>query len=255
MKKPLILVVNDDGIRSKGIRTLIDIVNNFGEVVVVAPNSPQSGKSHSISLEEVIRCNKIDIDNGNQIEYECSGSPVDCVKLAINKILSRQPDLIVSGINHGSNSAINVLYSGTMAAAIEGSLLGIPSIGFSLLDYNSNADFSESVDFIKKIINNVLNNGLPKYVSLNVNIPKSKKSYRIKGIKICRQAKSKWVEEFVEKTDPKGNKYFWLTGKFINLDTKEDTDEYALSNHYVSIVPIKHDLTSYSNLKSLDYLF
>ena len=142
-----------------------------------------------------------------------------------------------------------------MAAAIEGSLLGIPSIGFSLLDYNSNADFTESVDFIKKIINNVLNNGLPKYVSLNVNIPKSKKSYRIKGIKICRQAKSKWVEEFVEKTDPKGNKYFWLTGKFINLDTKEDTDEYALSNHYVSIVPVKHDLTSYSNLKSLDYLF
>ena len=190
MRKPLILVVNDDGITANGIRNLIKIMNDFGDVVVVAPDSPQSGKSHAITLEETIRCDKVKIDNGPQIEYSCSGTPVDCVKLALNKLLDRKPDLCVSGINHGSNSSINVIYSGTMSAAIEGALDGIPSIGFSLLDYSKDADFSESTAFIRLITKQVLKNGLNDGICLNVNIPKSINQQKIRGIRVCRQAKA-----------------------------------------------------------------
>jgi len=208
MKKPLILVVNDDGLNAPGIRKLISIMNDFGEVIVVAPDSPQSGKSHAITIESTIRCDKVIIDNGPQIEYSCSGTPVDCVKLAFNKLLPRKPDLCVSGINHGSNSSINVIYSGTMAAAVEGALEGIPSIGFSLLDYSLNANFSESDKYIRKIAQSILISGLPEGVCLNVNIPKSLDGQDIKGIKICRQAKANWIEEFDERTDPKEKKYY-----------------------------------------------
>ena len=255
MRKPLILVVNDDGITANGIRNLIKIMNDFGDVVVVAPDSPQSGKSHAITLEETIRCDKVKIDNGPQTEYSCSGTPVDCVKLALNKLLDRKPDLCVSGINHGSNSSINVIYSGTMSAAIEGALDGIPSIGFSLLDYSKDADFSESTAFIRLITKQVLKNGLNDGICLNVNIPKSINQQKIRGIRVCRQAKANWVEEFEERTDPKGRSYYWLTGKFINYDKADDTDEWALANQYVSVVPVQFDVTSHPSLASIKQLF
>ena len=252
MKKPLILIVNDDGINAPGIRKLISIMNDFGEIVVVAPDGPQSGKGHAITIESTIRCDKVIIDNGPQIEYSCSGTPVDCVKLALNKLVTRKPDLCVSGINHGSNSSINVIYSGTMSAAVEGALEGIPSIGFSLLDYSHEADFSEGEKYIREITQSVLDNNLPDGVCLNVNIPKSVDDKKIKGIKVCRQAKANWVEEFDEREDPKGRKYYWLTGKFINYDKGDDTDERALENHYISVVPVQFDVTAYHAISKLN---
>jgi len=252
MKKPLILVVNDDGINAPGIRKLISIINDFGEVVVVAPDGPQSGKGHAITIESTIRCDKVIIDDGPQTEYSCSGTPVDCVKLAVNKLITRKPDLCVSGINHGSNSSINVIYSGTMSAAVEGALEGIPSIGFSLLDYSHEADFSEGEKYIREITQSVLDNNLPNGVCLNVNIPKSVDDKEIKGIKVCRQAKANWVEEFDEREDPKGRKYYWLTGKFVNYDKGDDTDERALENHYISVVPVQFDVTAYHAISKLN---
>ena len=252
MKKPLILIVNDDGINAPGIRKLISIMNDFGEVVVVAPDGPQSGKGHAITIESTIRCDKVIIDDGPQIEYSCSGTPVDCVKLAVNKLITRKPDLCVSGINHGSNSSINVIYSGTMSAAVEGALEGIPSIGFSLLDYSHEANFSEGEKYIRKITQSVLNNGLPDGVCLNVNIPKSVEGKKIKGVKVCRQAKANWVEEFDEREDPKGRKYYWLTGKFVNYDKGDDTDERALENHYISVVPVQYDVTAHHAISKLN---
>ena len=252
MKKPLILIVNDDGINAPGIRKLISIMNDFGEVVVVAPDGPQSGKGHAITIESTIRCDKVIIDDGPQTEYSCSGTPVDCVKLAVNKLITRKPDLCVSGINHGSNSSINVIYSGTMSAAVEGALEGIPSIGFSLLDYSHEANFSEGEKYIHKITQSVLNNGLPDGVCLNVNIPKSVEGKEIKGVKVCRQAKANWVEEFDEREDPKGRKYYWLTGKFVNYDKGDDTDERALENHYISVVPVQFDVTAYHAISKLN---
>jgi len=254
MQKPLILVVNDDGINAPGIRKLISIMNDFGEVVVVAPDGPQSGKGHAITIEDAIRCDKVIMDNGPQTEYACSGTPVDCVKLAVNKLLTRNPDLCVSGINHGSNSSINVIYSGTMAAAIEGALEGIPSIGFSLLDHSIEANFSEGEEYIRKITKSVLEKGLPEGVCINVNIPKSVEGKKLKGIKICRQAKGNWEEEFDQRVDPKGRKYYWLTGKFVNYDKGEDTDEIALENHYISIVPVQYDITAHSSISKLNDL-
>lgn len=254
MKKPLILVVNDDGISAKGIRNLIRIMNDFGEVVVVAPDSPQSGKGHAITIEATIRCDKVIIDDGPQKEYACSGTPVDCVKLAVNQLLDRKPDLCVSGINHGSNSSINVIYSGTMSAAVEGALEEIPSIGFSLLDYAHNADFSQSEPYIRKIVKQVLENGLDRGVCLNVNIPKLIKGKELKGLKVCRQANANWEEEFEERMDPKGRMYYWLTGKFVNYDKGTDTDEWALANHYISVVPVQFDVTAHSSLSSINKL-
>ena len=254
MNKPLILVVNDDGISAKGIRNLIRIMNDFGDVVVVAPDSPQSGKGHAITIEAIIRCDKIVIDNGPQKEYACSGTPVDCVKLAVNQILDRKPDLCVSGINHGSNSSINVIYSGTMSAAVEGALEKIPSIGFSLLDYDKDADFSEAETYVRRITKKVLKHGLDYGVCLNVNIPKSIEQKKLKGIKVCRQANANWVEEFEERIDPKGKTYYWLTGEFVNHDSGTDTDEWALANHYISVVPVQFDVTSHSSLASVNKL-
>jgi len=223
MKRPLILVTNDDGISAPGLRNLIRIMNDFGDVFVVAPDGPQSGMGHAITIEATIRCDKIIIEEGPQIEYSCSGTPVDCVKLAVNQLLNRKPDLCVSGINHGSNSSINVIYSGTMSAAVEGALEGIPSIGFSLLDFSHNADFSEAEKYIIKITKSVLKNGIDSGVCLNVNIPKHIDGESIQGIKVCRQANANWEEEFEERKDPKGRTYYWLTGKFVNYDKGTDT--------------------------------
>ena len=252
MKKPLILVVNDDGINAPGIRKLISIMNDFGDVVVVAPDGPQSGKGHAITIESTIRCDKVIMDDGPQIEYSCTGTPVDCVKLAVNKLLTRKPDLCVSGINHGSNSSINVIYSGTMSAAVEGSLEGIPSIGFSLLDYSHEANFSEGEKYIREITKSVLESGLPDGVCLNVNIPKKEEGKEIKGVKVCRQAKANWEEEFDERIDPKGRTYYWLTGKFVNYDQGDDTDERSLENHYISVVPVQYDVTAHHAISKLN---
>ncbi|CEN33466.1 5'/3'-nucleotidase SurE [Capnocytophaga cynodegmi] len=250
-KRPLILVTNDDGITAPGIRCLIRVMNEIGEVVVVAPDSPQSGMGHAVTLNSTLHCEPIHIDNGIQREYTCSGTPVDCVKIARHEVLKRTPDLCVSGINHGSNSSINVIYSGTMSAAVEAGIEGIPAIGFSLLDYSWEADFEETRDFVKKITLNVLKNGLPKGVVLNVNIPKLKRD-EIKGIRICRQAQARWQEKFDRRISPQGRTYYWMTGKFINEDVGEDTDEWALANGYVSVVPIRFDMTAYNVIEELD---
>ena len=250
-KKPLILITNDDGITAPGIRELIKIMNEIGEVIVVAPDSPQSGKGHAVTIDSTLYIAKRKIDNGVQREYSCSGTPADCVKIAKHEILKKTPDLCVSGINHGSNSSINVIYSGTMSAAVEAGIEGIPAIGFSLLDFSWNADFSQAKSFIKQITLSVLQNGLPKGTVLNVNIPNLKRN-DIKGIKICRQAKARWVEEFDKRTNPQGRNYYWLTGKFINEDKGEDTDEWALENGYISVVPVQFDLTSYHAIGQLN---
>jgi len=250
-KKPLILVTNDDGISAPGIRTLISIMNEIGDVVVVAPDSPQSGMGHAITLNSTLFSEEVHFDNGPQKEFSCSGTPADCVKLAIREILDRKPDLCVSGINHGSNSSINVIYSGTMSAAIEAGIEGIPAIGFSLLDYSWNANFEASKPYIKTITENVLKNGIPDGVVLNVNIPNIANNL-IKGIKICRQAKANWVEAFDKRKTPQGKDYYWLTGKFVNLDGGTDTDEWALENNYVTVVPTQFDLTAHHFIKDLN---
>ena len=250
-KKPLILVTNDDGINAPGIRFLIDIMNDFGDVVVVAPDSPQSGMGHAITINNTLYCEPIVINkNEPQSEYSCSGTPADCVKIAVNEILKRKPDLCVSGINHGSNSSINVIYSGTMSAAVEAGTQGIPAIGFSLLDYSLDADFTHSREFVKRITLECLNNGVPKGVVLNVNIPKISNT-KLKGIKICRQANGVWEEKFDKRTNPLGREYYWLSGKFVNYDQGEDNDEWALENGYVSITPTKYDLTAHQAIKNI----
>ena len=249
-KKPLILVTNDDGISAPGIRTLISIMNKIGEVVVVAPDSPQSAMGHAITINSTIECSKVTFDKGPQKEYSCSGTPADCVKLGINELLERKPDICVSGINHGSNSSINVIYSGTMSAAIEASIEGIPAIGFSLLDYRWGADFEPLKKYVEIITKTALKNGIPDGNALNVNFPKVESS-KIKGIKICRQAKAFWIEKFDKRTNPQGKEYYWLTGEFIDKDKNIDTDEWALKNKYISIVPVKFDLTDHKNINKL----
>ncbi|MEL1243728.1 5'/3'-nucleotidase SurE [Flavobacterium sp. DGU11] len=250
-KKPLILVTNDDGISAPGIRALISVMKQLGDVVVVAPDSPQSATGHAITINSTLYINKVNIDPDLETEYSCSGTPVDCVKFAVNEILHRKPDLCVSGVNHGSNSSINVIYSGTMSAAVEAGIEGIPAIGFSLLDYNWNADFEPAKPFIKKIAEQVLEKGLPEGVILNVNFPKLQEK-DIKGIKVCRQAKAMWAESFDKRTNPMGRDYYWLGGKFVNLDNGEDTDEWALANGYISMVPVQFDLTAHHAIQGLN---
>nr|WP_315189299.1 5'/3'-nucleotidase SurE [uncultured Flavobacterium sp.] len=249
--RPVILVTNDDGVSAPGIRALIEVMSEIGDVVVVAPDKPQSAMGHAITINSTLYLNKISKDTDTITEYSCSGTPVDCVKLAVNEILKRKPDLCVSGINHGSNSSINVIYSGTMSAAVEAGIEGIPAIGFSLLDYDWNADFEAIKSFVKKISLEVLENGLPEGVILNVNFPKLKEK-DIKGIKICRQAKALWVEKFDKRKTPQGKDYYWLAGEFVNEDKGEDTDEWALDNDYISVVPVQFDLTAYHSIKLLN---
>ncbi|WP_298246677.1 5'/3'-nucleotidase SurE [uncultured Christiangramia sp.] len=251
-KKPLILVTNDDGITAPGIRTLIEVMKEIGDVVVVAPDSPQSGMGHAITISDTLFCEQVTIkESYKHKEYSCSGTPADCVKIATQEILDRKPDLCVSGINHGSNSSINVIYSGTMSAAVEAGIEGIPAIGFSLLDYSLNADFEPARKYVKAIVRNTLKNGLPEGVVLNVNIPKLA-SGDIKGMKVCRQANAHWEEEFDKRRSPQGRDYYWLTGTFVNKDEGKDTDEQALADGYVSIVPVQFDLTAHHFLKELN---
>lgn len=247
--KPNILVVNDDGITAPGIKNLIEVMQELGNVVVVAPDGPQSGMGHAITIGKPLRFDKVDLYPGVEM-YKCSGTPVDCVKLAVNKIFKgKKPDLCVSGINHGLNNSINVIYSGTMSAAVEGAIEEIPSIGFSLDDFSQEADFSHCKKYIKLISQQVLAHGLPQATLLNVNFPSGAD---LKGIKICRQANAKWAEEFDERTDPHGRPYYWLTGVFQNNDKGQDTDVWALDHGFVSVVPVQFDLTAHHAITQLN---
>jgi 5'-nucleotidase len=247
--QPTILVVNDDGITAPGIKALIDVMKELGRVVVVAPDSPQSGMGHAITIGKPLRLDLVELYEGVEM-YRCSGTPVDCVKLAVTRVFKgKKPDLCVSGINHGLNNGINVLYSGTMSAAVEGAIESIPSIGYSLDDYTLQANFSHCAKFVKEIAVQVLQNGLPVNTLLNVNFPNTKD---IKGIKICRQANAKWAEEFDERIDPYKRPYFWLTGVYQLNDHGEDTDSWALDHHYVSIVPVQFDMTAHHAIPVLN---
>jgi len=245
--KPLILITNDDSIYSKGIRSLIEAVKDLGQIVVVAPSLPQSGMGHAVTLKDPIRLTPVNRFEGVLASYACSGTPVDSVKIARDVILDRKPDLCLSGINHGSNSSINIIYSGTMSAALEAAIEEIPSIGFSLCDHDLDADFEIAKIVARKLTIQMLAHPMTKPSLLNVNIPQVSPS-ELKGYRICRQAIAKWEEEFEERNDPRGGHYYWLTGKFVNYDQGHDTDEWALENDYVSIVPIQFDLTNYHNI-------
>ncbi|MHA6726664.1 5'/3'-nucleotidase SurE [Chryseobacterium sp. A301] len=248
-QKPLILVTNDDGITAPGIRNLVEFMNEIGEVVVVAPNSPQSGTGHAITINSTLTFEEINLE-GPQKDYSLSGTPVDCIKFALNQILTRKPDLVVSGINHGANSSINVIYSGTMSAAVEAGVEGLQAIGFSLLDFSWEADFKQAKEYIQQIVRKTLASPLPKGIVLNVNIPKLEKE-ELKGIRVCRQADAKWEESFDERVSPHGKKYYWLTGYFNNMDEGKDADEVALSEGYISVVPVKFDLTAHEYIRDL----
>ena len=252
LPRPLILVSNDDGITAPGIRHLVEAMVALGaEVVVVAPDSPQSGMGHAITIGHALRLTENPVFGPDVKAYECSGTPADCVKIAKHYILKdRTPDLVVSGINHGSNASVNVLYSGTMSAAIEGAIEGLPAIGFSLCEYGPNADFSHVAEWVTQVCRHALDYGVPAGTALNVNIPK-KSDTPIAGLRLARQARAKWQEEFDRRLDPYQRPYYWLIGSFVNLDPGTDTDEWALANNYVSIVPCQFDLTAAHGLAHL----
>src|SRR5215217_3145351 len=251
-ERPVILITNDDGISSPGIRNLVEAVQGLGKIVVVAPDKPQSGMGHAITIGVPLRLHKVPFFDHLSIEaYQCSGTPVDCVKLAVDKVLHKKPDLCISGINHGANHSINVIYSGTMSAAVEAAIESIPSIGFSLLDYSLEADFSAARQYGRIIVEQMLKSPPDKHCVLNVNIPIATVN-EIKGVKICRQAYAKYEEDFIERDDPHGRKYYWLTGEFVNFDEGTDTDVWALANKYISIVPVQFDLTHYKQKEQLE---
>ncbi len=246
----VILITNDDGITSPGIAALVAAVKHLGKVVVVAPDKPQSGMGHAITIGQPLRLQAFKLFDGIEA-WQCSGTPVDCVKLAVDKVLHRRPDLCLSGINHGANHSINVIYSGTMSAALEAAIEGIPSIGFSLLDYSLEADFSGAKQYASLLAEQVLHKHFDKHLCLNINIPAVPPEL-LKGFKVCRQAYAKYEEEFTERKDPGGKNYYWLTGEFVNFDKGQDTDVWALENNYVSVVPVQFDLTHYQLKEKLE---
>lgn len=246
-ERPLILITNDDGIYAKGVNELIEVMRLFGDIVVVAPDSPRSGMGHAITVDHPLRVTLLEEDAGLVI-YSCTGTPADCVKLACNQLLEKLPDFIISGINHGANTSVSVLYSGTMGAALEGCIHGVPSIGFSLNDYSPDADFSRAKIVVARVFQTVAQHGLPEGVCLNVNIPQGE----FKGINFCRQTRGKWVEEYEKRIDPHGRSYFWLKGYFNNAEAEAlDTDDFAVLNGFVSVVPVNTDLTAYSSFPQM----
>lgn len=250
-KRPLILITNDDGDTAKGIHVLTELMMQLGDVVVVAPDGPRSGQSNALTVYKPIRYHLLEEREGLK-RFSSNGSPTDCVKLGLNVVLDRKPDLLVSGINHGSNAAINVIYSGTMGAALEGCSNGVPSIGFSICDFHPDADFSRFAPYILEITKEVLENGLPEGVCLNVNAPQTD----LKGIKVAKQCAGHWSQEFAPAKDPRGQTYYWLTGHFLNHEPdNKDTDEWALANGYVSVVPTKVDLTAYEYIDDFTMQF
>lgn len=248
-EQPIILITNDDSIFAPGIKALTEAVLHLGRVVVVAPDKPQSGMGHAITIGQPLRLQKVNFVEGVEA-YTCNGTPVDCVKLAVDKVLHRKPNICLSGINHGANHSINVIYSGTMSAAVEAAIESIPSAGFSLLDYSLEANFEAAKVIVAKVATQMLNKKLDKHLVLNVNIPAVPLNL-IKGIKVCRQAYAKYEEDFIERLDPHGKMYYWLTGQFVNFDKGKDTDVWALNNNYVSVVPVQFDLTNYTQKEKL----
>lgn len=254
MHKPLILITNDDGINSRGLRRLIEFMQEIGNVFVVAPDSPQSGMGHAITLDSTLSVQKVSLHGlDNKFEaYSCSGTPADCVKLALQELLPEKPDICVSGINHGSNASINVIYSGTMSAAMEAGIEGIPSIGFSLCDFAYDANFESCKHGVQLLVKEALQHGMPKDTVLNVNFPKTRGEEPYKGIRICRQAKANWKERFDKRKSPSGKDYYWLTGDFRLLDQGEDTDINALEDYFISVVPCQFDLTAHHSIATLN---
>jgi 5'-nucleotidase len=240
---PVILITNDDGVMAPGILSLVEAVKDLGKCVVVAPDKPQSGMGHAITIGQPLRLQPVNIFEGIEA-WQCSGTPVDCVKLAVDKVLHRKPDICLSGINHGANHSINVIYSGTMSAAVEAAIESIPSAGFSLLDHSVEADFTGARKYARLVVEQMLRTKLDKHTVLNVNIP-AVPIELIKGVRICKQAYAKYEEDFIERSDPNGKKYFWLTGEFVNFDKGRDSDVWALEHNYVSVVPVQFDLTNY----------
>ena len=249
IEKPLILITNDDSVKAPGIRALIRYIRPFGRVVVVAPDRPQSGTAHALTIAHPLRLELLAKETDYE-EYSCNGTPADCVKLAFKVVLRRRPDFLFSGINHGSNASINIIYSGTMAAVLEGALAGVPSVGFSLNNYSQNANFNHAEKFIKTIASTVIENGLPIGVCLNVNIP-DVPADEIKGIKICRQAEGTWQEDFDEREDPHGREYYWMKGVYVKIGNGQDTDQWAMENNFVAIVPVQFDLTANQAIETL----
>lgn len=247
---PIILITNDDSVTAPGIRHLAEAVQDLGKVVIVAPDKPQSGMGHAITIGSPLRLHPVKLMDGVEA-WSCSGTPADCVKMAVDKVLHRKPDICLSGINHGANHSINIIYSGTMSAAIEASIENIPSIGFSLMDLSLEADFTAARTYARKIVASILSRKADKHLCLNVNIPAVDESL-IKGIRVCRQAYAKYEEDFNERLDPGGKKYYWLTGKFVNFDKGRDTDVWALDHHYVSVVPVQFDLTNHAMMERIE---
>jgi len=250
----LIFLTNDDSYRSKGFEAAIEVARHFGRVIAIAPEAPQSGMSQAITIYNPLRLRKVRDEEGVTV-YALNGTPVDCVKMAFDYLLTNEKvDLAISGINHGSNAAINVLYSGTMGAAIEASFYNIPSIGLSLTDHDPDADFEGAVKYGVEIVGKVLEKGVSLPCCLNVNVPNIPLA-EIKGVRISRQTRGFWREEFFLRTDPHGREYFWLTGGFQNAEpAAEESDEWALANGYVAVVPIKVDMTEYRQLEELELL-
>lgn len=254
MRRPHILVTNDDGYDAPGIRKLTGIMRELGDVTVVAPEDAMSGTGHAITVRHPLRLRNISRAEGLDI-WACNGTPVDCVKLGEQIVLRKKPDLLVSGINHGSNATVNIVYSGTMGAVLESTISGVPSIGFSFCDYRHDADMSSVTKYVKKIAMQVLEKGLPPQTCLNVNIP-AVNGFDIKGVKVCRQANARWVEEYEERKDPANRNYYWLKGRFEFLDEGTETDHQALEDNYISVVPVHYDLTAHhamDHIKKFDF--
>ena len=250
-RKPRILIANDDGIGAKGLRSLVDYVSDLGDIRVVAPDSARSGQSGAITSGVPLFLEKIDSFSGAEF-YACNGTPVDCVKSALHAFSEFRPDLILSGINHGSNAGVSILYSGTMGAVLEGCVVNIPSVGFSLLSHDADADFSPCRDYVRRIVTRVLSSGLPDGVCLNVNFPVQP----IRGLRVCRQARGYWSEEYELRVGEKGREGYFLTGHFVNTEPEAtDTDEYFLANLYVSVVPCLCDQTAYGKIAEISSFF
>ena len=246
--KPLLLLTNDDGISASGLANLIEAVRPLGEIVVVAPDGPRSGMSSAITAFNPVRAFLVKKEEGLTV-YSCTGTPVDCVKLGMNKLLDRKPDVLLSGINHGSNSGVAVIYSGTLGAAYEGCIYGVPSIGVSLTDHSLVADFSQAGKYGRQIAESVLANGLPEGVCLNLNVPNVP---NVKGMKVCSQTKGHWIKEFMDMKDPHGRTIYWLTGEFYNQEPDNRlNDEWALAQGYAALVPLRIDMTDYSFLEKI----
>lgn len=243
----MIMITNDDGYKAKGLRKLVSLVRPFGDVVVVSTERPMSAKGHSITITEPLRLHLTASEEG-YTEYICNGTPADCIKIG-QQVVGR-PDLVLSGINHGSNASVNAIYSGTIAAVVEGCMNGYPSVGFSVDEYGADICFDHVDSALTEIVGKVLGEGLPHNVCLNVNFPKYS-GKPMEGIRVCRQSLARWVEELDARTDPYGSKYYWLTGELKQNDFGEDTDLNALANNYVSVVPTCFDWTSY---KTMDYI-